>query len=67
MDAPERWEAQDAILREARFAAGRLLYVKALRLVGIARELGTLSQSHEAEAQQIQTDHDRHHFKKAAA
>lgn len=67
MDAPARWQAQDAILREARFNDTMGFYTKAARLARIARELGPLSVAHEAEAQRIEAKYERYHGRDKAA
>lgn len=64
--APERWLAQDAILREARFQCRQGLYLKAMRLVALAVEIAPLgTQEHRDAAESIQKAHDRHHRKAA--
>lgn len=67
LDAPERWAAQDAILREARFYETMGLYTKAARMVKVARELGTLSKEHEESARRIEQRYERYNGRERAA
>lgn len=70
MDAPERWLAQDVILREARFVAYTAKprnVGMAHRLVGIARELGPLNEEHARCAGMIERDYLRDHSSLRAA
>jgi hypothetical protein len=55
LDAADRWLAQDAILREARFQRDcHAALTRAYRLVQIARSLGEMSATLEAEARAIE-------------